>query len=275
MLNTTYQLQHLTLMAAEEIQMRRFYRDILGLVETSTGEKIYHYAFIQNGDPFLTLNFNGLKPTTPRQGLYHFALLLPDTASLASLIEKILFIQYPLGAGDHDVSEAFYLNDPDGNGIELYHDRPQSQWVWDRHFVRMGTKDVDVKVLLATQQRRWSGFPSETTIGHLHFVGDHLSTGDHFFVRTLQMDMTATMAQSAHFYSHNHYHHHHAYNTWFGEQIKPRALAETGLVSWRVLVDPPYFEHLQMQFSGHVHWVAADTFTVTDPFKSTLIIKKS
>ena len=77
MLNTTYQLQHLTLMAAEEIQMRRFYRDILGLVETNTDEKIYHYAFTQNGDPFLTLNFNGRKPTAPRQGLYHFALLLP------------------------------------------------------------------------------------------------------------------------------------------------------------------------------------------------------
>lgn len=57
--------------------------------------------------------------------------------------------------------------------------------------------------------------------------------------------------------------------------IEPRALAETGLVAWRVLVDPPYFEHLQVQFSGHVQWVAADTFTATDPFRSTLIIKKN
>lgn len=138
----------------------------------------------------------------------------------------------------------------------------------------MDTKDVDVRALFAAKQESWSGFPLETTIGHLHFVGDNLSTGDHFFVRNLQMDTTTTMVQSAHFYSHNHYHH-HAYNTWFGDQINPRALAETDLVAWRVLVDPPYFEHLQVQFPGHVHWVAADTFTVTDPFRSTLIIKKN
>lgn len=273
MLNVTYQIQHLTLKANDNRQMRRFYRDILELVETKIDAQTYTYAFTQNTTPFLTLVFNGQVPTSPRQGLYHFALLLPDTASLASLIEHLLLINYPMGGGDHDVSEAFYLNDPDGNGIELYHDRPKSEWVWDSELVKMGTKDVDVMTLLKAKQSLWAGFSVDTTLGHLHFVGHDLKVGDAFFVADLNMSLTAIIANSAHFYSHNRYHHHHAYNTWLGPQASQRQTQETGLVDWTISVNTAYFNQLKAQFAGRSIVDNAHTLRVIDPFGSTLFIK--
>ena len=103
----TYHMTHLTLVANDEAQMRPFYRDILGFVETKIDAQTYGYALTASQPPILTLVFNGTAPSTPRQGLYHFALLFPDTASLASLVAHLLTINYPLGGGDHDVSEAF------------------------------------------------------------------------------------------------------------------------------------------------------------------------
>lgn len=234
MMNVTYKIEHLTLQGKNEQAMRIFYRDILGLLEQQVTEHEFSYAFMTGDTPFLSIVFGGITPTSQRGGLYHFAVLLPDLANLATLIDRLIRIQYPLGVGDHDVSEAFYLNDPDGNGIELYHDRPKEGWYWDNGIVTMGTNDVDVRTLLSHKKDLWTGFPAGTTIGHIHFVGGNLVAGDQFFLELLGMEMTAAIANSAHFYSHNHYHHHHAYNTWLGSAVQMRQDQETGLVNWQI-----------------------------------------
>lgn len=273
MLNITYNIQHLTLRADNESAMRTFYRDILGLIEKQDTHQVYSYAFTKSDAPFLTLQFDGHKNIQPHQGLYHFALLFPDTASLASIIERLLLIEYPLGAGDHDVSEAFYLNDPNGNGIELYHDRPKELWQWDNDLVQMGTKDVDAQALLQQKQTDWSGFPDKMTIGHLHFVGNHVTRGDEFFIATLKMALTSTVSDSAHFYSHNHYHHHHAYNTWLGPDVTPRQAHDTGLLNWTVTVDHMYFNSLKTNLNDQNTSTVANELWLTDPFGSQLIIR--
>ena len=274
MFNVNYKIAHITLLADDEQHMRSFYRDMLGLVERKKAQNQFSYAFTSQDQPFLTLTFTGRKPSQQRQGLYHFALLFPDKASLASLIERLILSEYPLGTGDHDVSEAFYLNDPNGNGIELYHDRPTELWEWDKGFVKMGTKAVDVLSLLQTKQADWSGFPVGMTIGHLHFVGDSVHKGDAFFINMLQMSLTAKITESAHFYAHNAYHHHHAYNTWFGPNVARRRSDENGLVDWTILVDKQLFTILQHSLHDQNHSTQPSQICLVDPFGSRLLINE-
>lgn len=273
MIDVTYKIEQLTIQGANEDAMRIFYRDILVLHEQQISDKEFAYSFQEDGLPFFLIQFGGLKPETHRGGLYHYALLLPDTASLAALIDRLLRVQYPMGAGDHDVSEAFYLNDPDGNGIELYHDRSAEGWKWDNGLVTMGTANVDVQALLNHKNDMWTGFPISTTIGHVHFVGDTVATGDDFFLDLLRMDLTATIENSAHFYSHNHYHHHHAYNTWLGNEVEMRKNGETGLMNWSVSVNEDYFEQLLSQNADYL--TDEGKLMITDPFNSRLIVRKT
>lgn len=107
MLNVDYKISHISLMADDEQRMRSFYRDMLGLVEKQQSSSQFSYAFTHQDQPFLTLSFSGQKTAQQRQGLYHFALLFPNKASLASLIERLILAEYPLGSGDHDVSGPF------------------------------------------------------------------------------------------------------------------------------------------------------------------------
>ena len=272
MADVTYKITHLTVQGANKQAMRLFYRDILGLIEQEVAENEFSYAFTADEMPFLTIVFGGKAPAEKRGGLYHFAILLPDTGSLATLIDRLIRLQYPMGAGDHDVSEAFYLNDPDGNGIELYHDRPKENWRWDNGIVTMGTANVDVQALLEHKNDMWNGFPVGSIIGHVHFVGDSLTKGDDFFVKLLNMDTTYVITDNAHFYSHNHYHHHHAYNTWLGNGVKMRQENEIGLVDWQVLVDETYFNELT-QRAGH-KLLDESTLLIDDPFGNTLIVEK-
>ncbi|MFH7281448.1 VOC family protein [Weissella confusa] len=272
MADVTYKITHLTVQGANKQAMRLFYRDILGLIEHEVAENEFSYAFTAGEAPFLNIVFGGKTTVERRGGLYHFAILLPDAGSLATLIDRLIRLQYPMGAGDHDVSEAFYLNDPDGNGIELYHDRPKENWRWDNGIVTMGTANVDVQALLAQKNDVWTGFPVGTTIGHVHFVGDSLTKGDDFFGAVLNMDTTYVITDNAHFYSHNRYHHHHAYNTWLGNGVKMRQENEIGLVDWQVLVDEAYFNELTKRADRKL--LDESTLLIDDPFGNKLIVEK-
>ena len=274
MQNISYHLTHLTLTAADQGRMRSFYRDVLGLIETPVTETQYTYQFTTQDAPFLTLNFTGQPTTEQHSGLYHFALLFPNASALASVVARLLSYNFPLNGGDHDVSEAIYLNDPDGNGIELYHDRPTQTWEWDNHLVKMGTSDVDIVGLLEQRPAQWQGFPSGVMIGHVHFVGRKVAEGDAFFIEQLQQDLTANLGNQAHFYSHNHYHHHHAFNTWYGPHVTPRAVTDPGLADWTVMVDAAYFTQLQTTLADKLSKTTPTELHLPDPFGGTLIVQK-
>lgn len=160
-----------------------------------------------------------IRPKQPRTtGLYHFALLLPSRSDLAKVIEHFIKIGYPLqGASDHLVSEALYLADPDGNGIEIYADRPSSTWKWNQTEVVMSTERLDIESILAEGDGKpWSGLPSDTIMGHIHLHVSELHKTEEFYCKGLGFDIVTRYGGQALFISTGRYHHHIGLNTWNG-----------------------------------------------------------
>lgn len=165
-------------------------------------------------------------------GLYHFAILLPTRADLGRWVRNWLAYGNPLpGQGDHLVSEALYLSDPDGNGIEIYRDRPRSEWQWDGDTVKMDSLPVDIRGLLADAEAAglpWSGFPAGTTVGHIHLQVGDISKAANFYSELLGFDIVAQMP-SALFISAGGYHHHIGLNTWHSRGAKAAPDGSAGL----------------------------------------------
>ncbi|WP_017812064.1 VOC family protein [Paenibacillus shenyangensis] len=157
-------------------------------------------------------------PPQSAAGLYHFAILLPDRVSLGLSLRNLLKHRQNIGQGDHLVSEALYLNDPDNNGIEIYADRPKETWQKDEHgYIIMGTEPVDVEGLLELAEGKvWNGLPAGTKIGHVHFHVTDLSEARKFYVDVLGFEMMLTDNRSVAFISAGGYHHHMGLNTWAG-----------------------------------------------------------
>ncbi|QUL57322.1 VOC family protein [Paenibacillus tritici] len=172
-------------------------------------------------------------------GLYHFAILLPDRPSLGLVLRNLINSGIHVGQGDHLVSEALYIQDPDNNGIELYRDRPRDTWKYDAvgHVV-MTTDPVDVDGLLAASEGlSWTGLPSGTVIGHVHLhVGD-LAEAKRFYVDALGFTATAHYGDAAMFISAGGYHHHMGLNTWAG-QGAPAAPADAAGIDYFTLLLP-------------------------------------
>lgn len=151
-------------------------------------------------------------------GLYHFALLLPARSDLAKVIEHFIKIGYPLqGASDHLVSEALYLADPDGNGIEIYTDRPSTTWKWNNEEVVMSTERLDIENILAEGDGKpWAGLPSDTLMGHIHLHVSELHKTEEFYCKGLGFNVVTRYGGQALFISTGRYHHHIGLNTWNG-----------------------------------------------------------
>ena len=155
-------------------------------------------------------------------GLFHFALLLPDRGALARWLGHAARSHVPLsGASDHLVSEALYLRDPDGHGIEIYRDRPRAEWPMDGDQVRMATLPLDLDDLLRDHEPGdYAGMPPGTTMGHVHLhVGDVPET--EAFYGELGFDVMARYGSEATFMAVGGYHHHLGANTWAGRGVKP------------------------------------------------------
>ncbi|WP_405111680.1 VOC family protein [Paenibacillus sp. FSL K6-1217] len=172
-------------------------------------------------------------------GLYHFAILLPDRPALGLVLRNLIDSGISVGQGDHLVSEALYIEDPDHNGIELYRDRPRDTWKYEATGnVVMTTDPVDVDGLLAASEgMSWTGLPAGTVIGHVHFhVGD-LAEAKKFYVDALGFAVTAHYGDAALFISAGGYHHHMGLNTWAG-QGAPAAPANAAGIDYFTLLLP-------------------------------------
>lgn len=169
-------------------------------------------------------------------GLYHFAILLPERKFLSSFLQHIqenLKPQYYEGMADHAVSESLYLHDPDNNGIEVYHDRHPSEWIWTGpNKIHMVTEPLDIQNLLNNESYgTWKGFPKKTSIGHVHLHVSNLAKAKKFYQHTIGLYHTASYP-GANFFAADRYHHHVATNTWIGTNILPNSannLSNVGL----------------------------------------------
>ncbi len=171
-----------------------------------------------------------------RLGLYHTALLLPSRAALASFAEHLHRRGTRAGSSDHLVSEAFYLEDPDGLTIEVYADREREVWPWRGKELDVATLPLNFAHLLATPHTPWKGVPRDTSMGHIHlYIGD-LKRAERLYRRGLGMNLTSQGFPGALFLAAGDYHHHVGLNTWAGSV--PSASDEDPRLSWWELYVP-------------------------------------
>ena len=174
----------------------------------------------------------------PREaGLFHTAFLMPDRPALARWLRHAAEIGLPLqGASDHRVSEALYIADPEGNGIEVYVDRPRDAWRDAVGVLQMGTEALDLNALASAADRPWSGAPEGLVIGHVHLQVGALAEAEAFYAGTLGLQVT-TRYPGAAFYGAGGYHHHLATNVWNSRGAGPRHLPVTGLAELALFTD--------------------------------------
>jgi catechol 2,3-dioxygenase len=194
-----------------------FYTRVLGFRVLSQ-EGLVATLGPQSGAALIELHEQrGARPV-PRRGLiglYHFAILVPDRAALGRLVAHLGEIGTYAGSADHMVSEALYLSDPDGLGIEVYADRPRATWKTNGREIAMATEPLDLRALVrAAGDEPWTGMPAGTVIGHVHFHVSTLGEAEAFYHRALGFDKVVWSYPGALFFSVGGYHHHVGTNTW-------------------------------------------------------------
>lgn len=248
-----------------------YYQDVLGFrVIELEGD---HARLGAHGDDAVLVELHERPGANPvphggRLGLYHFAVLLPSRADLARFAIHLADVKARAGASDHAVSEAFYLNDPDGLGIEVYADRPRASWPVYGDRLGMTTIQIDLRGLVQEAGGEpWKGMPAGTKIGHIHLhVGD-IDEGERFFHESVGFDKVARMP-GALFLSAGGYHHHLGTNTWAAHATRP-ADDDARLLEWTVVV--PLAEDANaaarnIQDSGYESEPAGRGWLVTDPW---------
>jgi len=169
---------------------------------------------------------------SPREaGLFHTAFLLPSRAALGSWLHHAIGAETRLqGASDHLVSEAIYLADSEGNGIEIYRDRPRTEWTYTNGLVDMATEPLDSQGLLAAGDKHWKAVPDGTIVGHVHLQVGAIAPAEAFYSNLLGFPVTCRFP-GATFYGDGGYHHHIATNIWNSRNAPARTYPATGLAS--------------------------------------------
>lgn len=221
---------NITLNVKDLSRMTHFYSEILGF---SIKLKSKEDTIFNVGEHGHTLTLHqleqGRQPEFREDGLFHIAYLLPTRQDLANFLYHMSRLNQPVGGGDHLVSEALYFNDPEGNGIEVYQDRPSSNWDWDNGFIQMDTLEVDANDLISHRtESGWQGFPANGKIGHLHLKTHDLNEARQFYINQLGFEHISKFPQSL-FISTQHYHHHIALNTWQSNKVNPNITTTYGL----------------------------------------------
>jgi catechol 2,3-dioxygenase len=208
-------------------------------------------------------------------GLYHAAILFPDRRSLAIRIAQIAETRYPFGFSDHLVSEAFYLSDPDGNGLELYRDRPRSEWIWIKDQVKMALDPIDFESFFSEIRAGDEAIddpsaPDGTRLGHMHLRIADLEAGRKFYHDVLGFDVTASMP-GALFLSAGGYHHHLGMNIWESRGGQPPAEPSAGLSEFSIaLPDQAELDRLvnRVEANGISVERGEGSALVLDPFQN-------
>jgi catechol 2,3-dioxygenase len=238
-----------TLHVGDLDRMTAFYRDAVGLAVLETADQPDDVVTLgRGGVPLVVLHRTpGLPGPRPREaGLFHTAILFDDEPTLAAALASVAreAPQRFIGSADHLVSQAFYFTDPEGNGLELYADRPREQWRWSGGLVAMDSLRLDPNEFLSRHlEPGWTlaaGRPvidtgaGNAVVGHVHLQVGDIPTARSFYVDTIGFEVTGEW-HGALFIAAGGYHHHMAVNTWRSMGAGPRAVTlGLGEVSIRV-----------------------------------------
>jgi len=211
-----------------------FYREVLGFVELGPGR-----LGPAGGRVLIELHERKDAIVKPRRsaGLFHFAILVPSRAALGRSLRRLAETRWPMsGAADHLVSEALYLNDPDGLGIEIYRVRPRDTWRMANGELAMATDPLDLEAIHDEPgaEAPWNGLEAGTIMGHVHLHVPHIDTAEAFYCGRIGFDPIVRRYPGALFVSAGGYHHHLGLNTWAGIGAPPPPENSAGLRSFTI-----------------------------------------
>jgi catechol 2,3-dioxygenase len=254
-----------------------YYEQVIGLRTVSSTSNTAELGPHGDARPLVRLQTrDGVVPARRGSfGLYHFAILLPDRAALGRFVTHVSALGVRVGTADHLVSEALYLWDPDGLGIEVYADRPRSTWRHQERELAMTTDPLDVNSLMsAAAGVVWTGAPPGTVMGHVHLHVGAIEAAENFYHRALGLDKTVWSYPGALFLAAGGYHHHLGTNVW---APGPSPLADHAqLLAWELVMPSPgdvSAARESLSSAGHAGEEAADGFIVTDPWGTRLHVR--
>jgi catechol 2,3-dioxygenase len=253
-------------------RLTAYYRDMLGLTVQERTPDVARLGV--GGVTLLELSRRpDALPDDPRQaGLYHTAFLMPTRADLARWIVHAGKNRVPItGASDHDVSEAIYLDDPEGNGVEVYSDRPREKWRRDGDLILQKTDPLDVDAIVGEidpATALYHGAPEGLRIGHIHLRVGNIAAAEEFYRGALGLDLTRRRS-GATFLSSGGYHHHVAVNVWHSNGARARDDKRAGL-DWFAMEtnDRPTMDALKQRLAaaGVTSEAIPGGFAATDPW---------
>ena len=231
------EIGHVALTVRDLPGMAKFYENLLGLTRLSGDGEVLRLGTTQT-----LLELRGdkaAKPNTGREaGLFHTAFLMPTRADLGAWLIRAAEARVPLqGASDHLVSEAIYLADPEGNGIEVYVDRPRVAWYGPDGQIKMATDALDLNDVARSAKGPYFAAPEGLVLGHVHLQVGNVAEAEAFYNQTMGLPVTAHYPGAA-FFGAGGYHHHLAANTWNSRGAKTRTRGLTGLAEVGLRADP-------------------------------------
>ncbi|MDB6126403.1 MAG: Glyoxalase/bleomycin resistance protein/dioxygenase [Verrucomicrobia bacterium] len=246
----TFVLRQVDLITRSIAGLLPFYRDTLGLVARQPDARTLDLHFSSATPAVITFTEDpaARTPTSRVAGLFHIAILVPDRPTLAAVLARLIEKRQPIeGLSDHGVSEAIYLSDPDGNGIEIYRDRARNEWPMSGDRVAMVTLALDHDDLLKQLPSPVPAAPLvHATLGHMHLQVSDLAASKKFYLGDLGLEIRQDSYPGALFMAADGYHHHVEINTW-GHPARRSSGKTTGLAGFnaattrgaaRDLVDP-------------------------------------
>ncbi|MBL1226840.1 VOC family protein [Enterococcus sp. BWR-S5] len=228
-----------SLKTAELDKQIEFYTAIIGLDILSRGQDQVVLGIKEIGAELLFLR--KIIPADPQKrttGLYHTAFLLPTRKDLGNTLFALLKKEAPIiGASDHGYSEAIYLEDPEGNGIEIYRDKPKSDWDIQADGRIAGiTVEMDAEGVLASRDEATDKFPAGTVVGHVHLAVSDLAKTEQFYTEILGLGLKDQFGAQARFFAAGGYHHHIGTNVWTSKDLPAPDEQTVGLDFFTLLV---------------------------------------
>jgi catechol 2,3-dioxygenase len=211
---------------------------------------------------------------SPREaGLFHTAFLLPSRGDLARWVKHAMKTRPPVvGASDHGVSEALYLSDPEGNGVEIYSDRPILSWQWENGLVHMPSDPLDIDNLIAASgSGEWEGFPLGSKVGHVHLQVGAIPPAEAFYRDVLGFAITSRYPGGT-FYAVDGYHHHLATNIWNSRGASERSYPSTGLANVEIIATPNFLASVQARSAKTSTAEISQPLTLSDPWGTEISV---
>jgi catechol 2,3-dioxygenase len=260
----------------------RYYTDAVGMEHVGRSGDVLRLGY--DDEPILELAADPDASSRPADGagLYHTAILFPDEQALADVLVRVSrrAPRSYVGASDHLVSQAFYLTDPEGNGVELYVDRPRDSWTWRGGEVQMGAAPLDARDFVSTHASDPGSAPAEAlgsggTVGHMHLSVGDLDAAEKFYADLVGFDVVSRV-DGALFLAAGGYHHHLAVNTWgsAGAHTRPADEAGLGFLTVRLPEATP-LEPIarRLDEAGVQHRASAHELRVEDPWGTVVVVR--